>query len=82
MPQDRIYHGQGVPRTPREGRILVHNHVQHEVNTPVGERGFRAWWQLREATEPPLVLCDCGWAPDISEHYRVDLDKQRGGEEC
>ncbi len=33
-------------------------------------RGFRAWW-MQPGKE--LVLCDCGWRPDLGEHYRVEL---------
>jgi hypothetical protein len=34
-----------VARSVREGPDLVHDHVQHEPDTPVGERGLRAWTQ-------------------------------------
>jgi hypothetical protein len=45
---------------PPAGYILVHNLPD--------SHGFRAWW-----TKPgdELVLCDCGWRPDLGEHYRV-----------
>ena len=55
-----------VPRTIPAGRVLVHNHVQREVDTPSGLRGFRAWTQKRSNK---LVLCECGWAG--LPHYRV-----------
>jgi hypothetical protein len=45
---------------PPAGQILVHNRPD--------SRGFRAWWTAPSAE---LVLCDCGWRPDLGEHYRV-----------
>ena len=50
-----------VPR----GHVVVHNDVW-PVARRRGTRGSRAW------TQPPterLVRCDCGWAPELSEHY-------------
>jgi hypothetical protein len=64
---------------PPPGHILVHNRVETSPRTHQGFRGFRAWW-----TQPSkeLVLCDCGWRPDLGEHYRVQrpgpLIKRRG----
>jgi hypothetical protein len=47
--------------SPPTGYILVHNHP--------GSKSFRAWW-----TKPgeEFVSCDCGWRPDLGEHYRVE----------
>ena len=47
------------------GQVLV-NDVQPAKR--FGVRGFRAWTQ-----EPNdrTVVCDCGWAPEITEHYRI-----------
>jgi hypothetical protein len=67
----------GVPRKlpsrdAARGWVLVHNQVWHEPNTPVAERGFRAW------TQPPqdrLIECDCGWAPLVQTHYRIRLEE-------
>ena len=51
------------------GRLLVHNQVRPA--RMLGERGFRAWLQEPSA-QPPLVRCDCGWAPELGAHFRVD----------
>ena len=42
---------------------------RHELpsSTDASSRGFRAW--LAEPNER-LVVCDCGWAPELGEHYR------------
>jgi hypothetical protein len=54
---------------PPSGHILVHNTVRRAPQTHQGSRSFRAWW-----TQPDteLVLCDCGWRPDLGKHYRVE----------
>lgn len=67
------YVARGVPRSVPADRVLVHNHVWHRPGTPVGTRGFRAWTQPVDS-EPPVVECDCGWAPRAGVHYRVDLE--------
>ena len=48
-------------------RILAHNSERPTRN--LGESGFRAW--LDEPDTPRLVRCDCGWAPELGEHYMV-----------
>jgi hypothetical protein len=48
------------------GQVLVHNHVR--PSRVQGRRGFRFW--LQELSDS-LTLCDCGWAPELPEHYRV-----------
>lgn len=58
------------------GRVLVHNHVRHEPDTPVGVNGFRAWTQP-PGDEIPVLECACGWAPLAGVHYRVELDRAR-----
>ena len=55
-----------VPKAVPPGKVLVHNQVQHEKDTPCGWNGFRAWTQTSRAG---LVLCSCGWAG--LKHYRV-----------
>jgi hypothetical protein len=57
-----------LPEKVPEGRIIVHNQVVHAAR--LGERGFRAW--LDPAGAPRRAACDCGWAPHLSQHYRVD----------
>jgi hypothetical protein len=46
--------------SPPTGYILVHNLPD--------SRAFRAWWTKRGAE---FILRDCGWRPDLGEHYRV-----------
>jgi hypothetical protein len=48
------------------GRILVHNSVRPAKR--MGYRGFRAWLSF---PEPKYVICDCKWASNLGEHYRV-----------
>jgi len=63
-----VYYSCGtMPRAvPRDGRVLVHNHIRHTTKTRCGARGFRAWTQPLAAT---LVKCSCGWSG--LPHYRV-----------
>ena len=53
-----------VPKNKR--RVIVHNPVQHAVDTPNGINGFRCWTQLKNNE---LVLCKCDWAG--LPHYRA-----------
>jgi hypothetical protein len=55
------------PAAPPDARVLVHNHVRPAAR--LGTRGFRFWYQVGEY--PPLLLCACGWAPEIADHYRL-----------
>jgi hypothetical protein len=66
---ERRYMG-GMPIRVPEGLVVVHNHVRpaHAINTS----GFRVW--VQKLTEN-LVPCACGWAPHLSGHYRVNLEK-------
>ena len=62
-----------VPRKPLpEGRVVVHNHVIPAM--PLGTNGFRAWTQT---LTPQLEVCDCSWAPSLSQHYRVKVETDR-----
>jgi hypothetical protein len=54
---------------PPPGQILVHDRPTNPLRTNPAARGFRAWWAEPGAE---FVLCDCGWRPDLGEHYRVD----------
>ena len=62
-----VQYGQ-LPTRINKGRILVHNNVEHSINTTCGRNGFRAWTQPEPAS-PELVECNCGWAglPHYSE---------------
>jgi hypothetical protein len=66
---DRVRYVRGftIPRSVATGLVLVHNHVQHTVDTPCGLNGFRAWSQTPD--EKHLVSCRCGWSG--LSHYRV-----------
>jgi hypothetical protein len=55
------------PRVP-EGSIVGHNRVRQAKR--LGERGFRAWTD--PVGTPGRVVCNCGWAPHLPEHYRVE----------
>jgi hypothetical protein len=49
------------------GKVLVHNNVQPAGRQGTG--GFRYW--LQPADDERLTVCDCGWAPESGEHYRM-----------
>jgi hypothetical protein len=53
---------------PPPGYILVHNRVETILRTGEDTPGFRVWW-TRPGAE--FVACDCGWRPDLGEHYRI-----------
>lgn len=57
-----------IPKQVPEGRIVVHNHIRPPTRR-LNSRGFRAW--LEPADTPRRVVCGCGWAPELGEHYRV-----------
>ena len=61
----------GIPKQMPTGRVVVHNQVRPQgfPNIKLGFNGFRAWTQLLDER---LVVCDCGWAPQLEEHYRVE----------
>jgi hypothetical protein len=50
------------------GQVVVHNRAT--PTRKLGTTGFRAWLADKAGTlniEP----CDCNWAPELGEHYRV-----------
>ncbi len=63
MTNGKTYLTQLPERVP-EGQVLVHNSVwpRQRLNAD----GFRAWLQ---APAENLVLCRCGWARELGEHY-------------
>ena len=71
-----------LPRKVPAGRIVVHNHVRPEgfPNVPLGWCGFRAWTDAptgqiaSDGTPYRVLVCRCGWAPHLREHYRVNFD--------
>ena len=58
-----------MPESVPEDRILVHNHVRRQPR--LGQNGFRAWLHGPEPDLDRHEVCDCGWAPQFAEHYRV-----------
>ena len=46
---------------------LVHNHVR--PSRRLGTRGFRAW--VQEPDRLTLCVCECGWAPELGQHFRT-----------
>jgi hypothetical protein len=56
-----------LPKSVPAGRVLVHNNVKPRRTLSAG--GFRAW--LSEPDSKRLVACECDWAPELGQHYRV-----------
>jgi hypothetical protein len=59
---------------PPAGQILAHSQIIRNKRTLYETRGFRAWWAT-PGTE--FVLCDCGWRPDLGNHYRIQRPIKR-----
>jgi hypothetical protein len=65
---------------PPPGYILIHWQVRSTPGKFRQNLGFRARW-----TKPgkEFAPCDCGWRPDLGQHYRVQrlgpLVERRGG---
>jgi hypothetical protein len=57
-----------MPRKIPEGKVVVHNRVKPAW--PIGTNGFRIWLQS-SSDDPKVVVCNCGWAPHLKNHYRV-----------
>jgi hypothetical protein len=56
-----------IPKVIPDGMVVVHNNVR--PTRRLSSRGFRAWLEPRHAA---LMVCACGWAPELVEHYIVD----------
>lgn len=54
------------------GLVVVHNHVRPARR--LGTRGFRAWLQAPDDRVTVVTVCECGWAPEVGDHYRVLLE--------
>ena len=52
------------------GKILVHNNVVPARR--IGTRGFRVWFASPDSNK--YVVCDCDWAPELGQHYRINVD--------
>jgi len=55
-----------IPDHVPEGKIVVHNQVR--PTRRLGSRGFRAWL---DTPNDKYEACQCGWAAELAEHYRV-----------
>jgi hypothetical protein len=59
-----------MPTVVPAGKILVHNNVVPAKR--IGSRGFRIWYVVPDSAK--YVVCDCGWAPELGEHYRINTE--------
>jgi hypothetical protein len=64
----------GIPRKPlAPGQVVVHNPNARAsritVVEPIDAEPSAAGREYRD-TEHTVVPCDCGWAPELGEHYR------------
>ena len=72
MSRNTIYVDVGtVPYSVPEGRVLMHNQVLHDADTPSGTNGFRGWTDLKPL--PGFVRCHCGWAYGLPHYARSDV---------
>jgi hypothetical protein len=52
------------------GKALVHNSVR--PTRRLGANGFRAWLvDVDDDRNARRVVCDCGFAPELGQHYRM-----------
>ena len=58
-----------VPAAVPPGQVLVHNQVRPARRG--GTRGFRFWLQAPPADN--LEVCPCRCAPELPEHYRIEV---------
>jgi hypothetical protein len=58
-----------LPAAVPAGRVLVHNCVRPRRR--LGASGFRAWLSL--PSNPRLVVCGCGWAAELGQHFRLKV---------
>jgi hypothetical protein len=61
----------GLPRSVPKGRVLMHNHVLPDVDTPSGANGFLGW--IEPEPPPGFVQCHCGWAYGLAHYARADV---------
>jgi hypothetical protein len=70
-----------IPRRARKGFIIVHSYLtaKLQLGEPdypgwrmLGQGGFRIW---ADKPHPDYVVCNCGWAPHLGTHYRVDYER-------
>jgi hypothetical protein len=66
--RDMIYLSRIPQHSVTGGGVVVHNCVR--PSRRLGTRGFRAWVQ-NPSSKIPIEPCDCGWASELGEHYRI-----------
>jgi hypothetical protein len=64
-----------LPKVIPADMVLVHNHIRPVgfPDIPLEFNGFRAW--LQSGDDPPLEPCNCGWASELGQHFRVNRAK-------
>lgn len=65
-----------LPEAVPSDRVIVHNNVVIGI-TPtrkLGTQGFRAWLVPIEL-RPLLEVCECGWAPQLGDHFRIKREE-------
>jgi hypothetical protein len=70
MPPNDIDYLEEMPTAVPAGKILVHNNVVPAKR--IGSRGFRIWYVAPDSAK--YVVCDCGWAAELGEHYRINTE--------
>jgi hypothetical protein len=70
MPPNEIDYLEEMPTVVPAGKLLVHNNVVPAKR--IGSRGFRIWYVSPDSAK--YVVCDCGWAPELGEHYRINTE--------
>ena len=63
-----------LPKAVPEGKFLVHNRVRPARH--LNHHGFRAWLT---AQPDDIYVCDCGWAAELGDHYRMLPDEVLDG---
>jgi hypothetical protein len=61
-----VHYPPTIPASIEPGYVLVHNNVRPAERQ--GAHGFRFWLQ---PLSNDVTRCDCGWAPELSEHYHL-----------
>jgi len=70
MPPNDIDYLEEMPTVIPAGKFLIHNNVVPAKR--IGSRGFRIWYVSPDSTK--YVVCDCGWAPELGDHYRINTE--------
>jgi len=77
-------HFRHLPRLPAEAPqdfIVAHSYLSAKLEPgepgypgwrTIGQGGFRIW---EDMPHQHYVVCNCGWAAHLGEHYRVDYDR-------